>query len=329
MALSPLATGLFRAGIAESHARWPSDPDLRFLSVSYRTLPNAEASGETYAAAHGAKTLAELRAMPWEKLVEGSAVPDMAVETGTTAKPPLFRPVIDGWILPRNYSQTLAARSQNKVVMIAGNNSDETGGLPETAIAPLRAAANRPRAGAPQTVLNLVQYEAFARGKFGKMADEFLRLYPATTDDEAARMASTAARDNNRVTTFLWAGEWIKGTGQPVWSYFFTKAPPGPDAHIRGAYHGAEIPYALGNLQPATRPWTDEDRKVADRASTYWANFIKTLNPNGQGVPAWPKFDPAKQQTMELGHLWQPIPIAGSPEKVDFWRRFYATQEAW
>jgi para-nitrobenzyl esterase len=329
MAMSPLARGLFRAGIAESHSRWPSDPDLRFLSVSHRTLANAEASGEAYAKAHGATALADLRAMPWQTLIEGSAVPDMAVDTGTTAKPPLFRPVIDGWVLPRNYSQSLAARAQNKVTIVTGNNSDETGAIPATAIAPLRAANALTRAGAPQIVLTVAGYETFARGKFGKMADEFLRLYPGRTDDEAALAASEAARDNNRITTWLWAGEWIKGTRLPVYNYFWTKAPPGPDAHIRGAYHGAEIPYALGNLQPASRPWTDEDRAVADRASSYWANFIKTGNPNGPGLPVWRKFDPAVPQAMELGHKWAPIPLASSPEKIQFWRRFYATQQAW
>ncbi len=328
MAMSPLARGLFQRVIAQSHSRHPRDPDLRFLSVSHRRLANAEAAGTRYAAEHGATSLAELRALPWQALVAGSDAIDAEVDTGTTAKPPLFRPVIDGWVLPRDYAASLAARAQADVVVVTGNNADETGAVPESAFAALRAQTAPPRAGMPQSSVRLADYLAFARRKFGAMADEFLRLYPATDDAEAALASNAQARDNNRVSTWLWAGEWSPGVTRPVYTYFWTKAPPGPDAALRGAYHGSEIAYTFGNLQPVSRPWTDEDRAVAERMSSYWANIVKTGNPNGPGLPAWPNYDPARPVTMELGHQWQPIAIA-SPDRIDFWKRFYAAQDAW
>ncbi len=329
MAMSPLARGLFHRAIAQSHSRHPGDPDLRFLSVSHRRLAAAEAAGARYAADHGAKNLAELRAMPWQTLINGSDAVDTAVETGTSAKPPIFRPVIDGWALPRDYSSSLKAKAQADVVVITGNNADETGAVPETAFAAIRAQTGAPRAGMPVVNVRLADYLAFARKKFGAMADEFLRLYPATNDDEAANASNAQARDNNRVSTWAWAGEWSPGVNRPVYTYFWTKAPPGPDAAMRGAFHGSEIAYAFGNLQPPSRPWTDADRQVADRMSSYWANVIKTGDPNGAGLPLWPKFDPAKPLTMELGQQWAPIAIAPSAEKIAFWQRFYAAQEAW
>jgi para-nitrobenzyl esterase len=42
---------------------------------------------------------------------------------------------------------------------------------------------------------------------------------------------------------------------------------------------------------PPARPWTDYDFKLADTMSTYWANFIKTADPNGGGLPLWPEGD--------------------------------------
>ncbi|WP_241127529.1 carboxylesterase/lipase family protein [Novosphingobium terrae] len=328
MALSPLARGLFQRAIQESHARTPRDPDLRFLSVSHRLLPKAEADGQDYAAQHGAHSLTELRAMPWEKLIEGSARVDQDVQTGSTARPPYFRPVIDGYVLPRNYSATMAARAQNNVLVVAGNNADETGAVPETAFAALRGAKSRPPAGNPQVNLTLADFQAYASSKFGPMAAEFLKLYPATTDDEAARASNDAAHDANRISTWLWASEWTKGTDKGVYTYFWTHAPPGPDAALRGAYHGAEINYALGTLYAVDRPWTAQDRAIADRMSSYWANIITHGDPNGPGLPLWPRYDGKRQAVMSLGDQWRMIPIA-TPQCVAFWTRFYATQDAW
>jgi para-nitrobenzyl esterase len=329
MTMSPLAKGLFQRSIAESHARYPRDPDLRFLSVSYRPLKTAEAAGAAYAAARGAKTPEELRAMPWQKLVEGSDAVDADVYTGTSGKPPLFRPVLDGWVIPRTYDAALKQHAYNDVVYVAGNNRDETGAVPPTAFATLRARTGPPRAGAPQVSVTLADYVQAARAKYGALADDFLRLYPATNDDEAALASNAAAQDNNRVSTYLWATEWKKGTTRPVYTYWWTHAPPGPGHDLRGAYHGSEINYVFGNLYATDRPWTDDDRSIADRMSSYWANIIKRGDPNGEGLPTWPAFEASAGAVMRLGDEWKPVPVAGGPEKIDFWRRFYATQDAW
>jgi para-nitrobenzyl esterase len=68
------------------------------------------------------------------------------------------------------------------------------------------------------------------------------------------------------------------------------KAPKMPAP--KGAVHSAEIEYALGNL-PTNRvyDWQPEDYKVSEIMETFFANFIKTGNPNGLGVPEWPAVD--------------------------------------
>lgn len=328
LAVSPLASGLFQHAIAESHARDPRDPELRYLSVSYRRLKAAEEAGARFAEAKGARDLAALRAMPWQQVIEGSNAVDRDIDTLSTAKPPLFRPVLDGWVMPRTYSETFAARAQNKVVFIAGSNRDETGAVPDTAFAALRARTGPPRAGSPQVNVTLDAFRQGAQVKFGELAGEFLRLYPASNDDEAALASSEAARDNSRVSTWSWAREWAKGSGQPVYTYFWNHAPPGPDAPVRGAYHGAEINYVLGNLYATDRPWTDEDRRIADTMSSYWANIVKTGNPNGPGLPQWPAHDAGEPSVMRLGEGWGTMAVA-TPERTDFWLRFFATQKPW
>jgi para-nitrobenzyl esterase len=329
MSMSPLAKGLFLRSIGESHSRYSRDTELRFLSVSHRPLKTAEAQGAAYMKEKGAATLADLRAMPWEKILENAQGADDAVNTGSNAKPPLFRPVVDGYVIPQNYSQTFAKGAQNDVFYLTGNNKDETGAVPETAFDALRKpGANPSRPGAPRPNVTLAELHEAAKVKFGAMADEFLKLYPATTDQEAALASNAAARDNSRISTYLWGIDWTKSAKRPVYTYFWTHAPPGPRHDSAGAYHGSEINYVFNNLYATDLPWTDEDRKIADTVSSYVANYAATGNPNGAGLPAWPQYDPAIPRVMEIGDHFGPIPVA-EPAKLDFWKRFFATQEAW
>ncbi len=60
----------------------------------------------------------------------------------------------------------------------------------------------------------------------------------------------------------------------------------------RGAAHSAEIQYALGNLDLDNRyAWDADDHKVSETMQAYFANFIKTFNPNGPGLPEWPPYN--------------------------------------
>jgi para-nitrobenzyl esterase len=261
-------------------------------------------------------------------LLAGSDAVDSAVETGSNSKPPLFRPVVDGWAIPRRFSEAYAAGKQNSVLILAGNNHDETGAVPDAAIAALRANPTQVRGGMPSVNVTLAAYQAWAWRKFGTMAAEFLRLYPATNDDEAAQMNNQAARDNSRASTFLWAAQWRKHSALPVYTYFWTRGHAGPQRETRGAFHGSEISYVFNSLHKSDLPWTEQDRRAAETMSSYWANYIATGNPNGQGLPVWLAWDGAKPQVMELGTAFAPIPVA-SPDRLDFWRRFFASQEQW
>ncbi|WNE94218.1 carboxylesterase family protein [Streptomyces luomodiensis] len=330
LAMSPLAKGLFQRAVAQSHARHSRDPELRYLATSYRTLADAESAGARFAAERGARTLQRLRSLPWQKLIEGnvSAV-DTAVETGSSAKPPMFRPVVDGRVIPHGYAETYGKGLQNDVWYLAGNNLDEGGAVPESTFAAHRAAGRKDRrAGAPPVHVTREDYVAAARRKFGAMAGEFLRLYPADTDDEAARAHCEAVRDNARISTWLWAKDWAAHASRPVYTYFWTHASPATGQGTRRAAHGSEIDFVFGNLHPDRAEWTDEDRDIARTMSGYWANFVATGDPNGPGLPHWPAWTPEAPAVMEVGGGFAPIPLA-DPPRLDFWQRFFRTQRAW
>ncbi|MFT4211164.1 MAG: carboxylesterase family protein [Microbacterium sp.] len=294
---APEAAGLFRGAIAESGALHPGDPGLAYLAAAYRRLPDAEAEGLRYLAEHGAATIDELRALPAEELLRGN---DADEEGAGFPRPPLFRPVLDGWIFPRSYSEALRAGDANDVAVMTGSNLDEDGASP------------RPR-------ITLAEFTQRAVRDYGELASEFLTLYPASDDAEAAAMSNAAARDHSRVSTHLWSTLWRAHARRPAYTYFWTHAAPGPDAEVRGAFHGSEIWYFLNSLGRTPRPWTLADRRIAATVSDYVVRFVKTGDPNGADAPRW---EPVGDEpvTMELGDAFAPLPVATS-ERYDFHRR--------
>jgi para-nitrobenzyl esterase len=82
-----------------------------------------------------------------------------------------------------------------------------------------------------------------------------------------------------------------------VYYYWFTKARPatrdGSAGADEAAVHSGEIEYALGNLATnRVYAWTAADDKVSATLEGYFANFIKTGDPNGAGLPHWPAATP-------------------------------------
>ncbi|MEV0093769.1 carboxylesterase family protein [Streptomyces sp. NPDC050738] len=327
LSMSPLAKGLFHRAIAQSHARYASDPELRYLSTSYRTSADAESAGERYVRTQGASTARQLRALPWRKLIDGRHPVDASVDTGGLASPPLFRPVLDGWALPAGYDETYSKGLQNDVDYLTGNNLDESGAIPEALVDALRRGRRILRPGSPAVNVTLEHHVAAASRKFGEMAGEFLRLYPAATDNEAARASSRAVRDNSRISTCLWGADWTRHATGNVHTYFWTHRAPAPDGGPRRAGHGSEIDYIFRNPAGGTGAWTEEDHRVARTVSAYWINFIATGDPNGGDLPSWPAFS-GDDTVMEIGAHFRTIPVS-DPACTDFWIRFFRTQQAW
>jgi para-nitrobenzyl esterase len=90
--------------------------------------------------------------------------------------------------------------------------------------------------------------------------------------------------------------------GAPAYVYRFSYvSAPMRKWSPNGAPHGAEIPYVFDTLgsNPRAKP-VPEDLAVARTVNTYWANFAKTGDPNGPGLPRWPRFDPVRGEIMEV-----------------------------
>jgi carboxylesterase type B len=195
---------------------------------------------------------------------------------------------VDGYVLP-------GPLVESDVPVLTGTNKHESGATPHPDVTP-------------------AAYQEQVRRRYQDLADEVLALYPVAAPNDIAW-------DSVRVSNYRKAAEKKK-----VYTYFWDHAMPGPDADQYGAFHSSEVPYAMGALSMAERPFTAADHKIADMMSSYWANFIANGDPNGTGLPHWPAVNEKSGYTMEVGDTTAAIPVAGSEAKRKLLDKFFARQ---
>jgi para-nitrobenzyl esterase len=279
---SPLAKNIIAGAIGESGALLGTNAPV--------PLAEAEKVGLRFADSLGAKSLAELRAMPADKILQATSRPGNAN----------FPVAVDGYFFPGPPLQIYTAGQQAHVPLLAGWNSEE----------------GNYRSIIGQDKPTVENFTRAVQKMYGNQAGEILKVYHPTADSEVEQVATDMASDRFiGFGTWRWSDVQSKTGGKPVYRYLYSRARPltktqaaklllgQADGSLpkdtlasalrqqatRGAVHSAEIEYAMGNLATnRVYDWQPEDFVISEIMQGYFANFIKTGNPNGMGLPAWP-----------------------------------------
>ena len=275
---SPLAKNLFAGAIGESGAG--INPTLAPV-----TLAEAEKQGAEFSKNANVSSLKQLRALLSRDLYE------MYNESKRFG----FPVVLDGYFLPKTVPQIFNTKQQAQVPLLLGWNSAE---IPGQAF----------MIGMPYTQEN---YLTRVKKEYPNDFEEVLKLYPTGTEKEIEISATALASDRFiAYSTWKWFDLHRNNSSQPVYRYLYSKlrppladnsmtaglaggtvkkdpnAPKAPEAV--GAPHACEIEYCMGNLHLVKEyAWTEDDFKVSETMQNYFANFIKTGNPNGAKLPEW------------------------------------------
>ena len=268
---SPLARGLFHRAVIESGGYAVSD---------FRSLGEAETAGKGFADVLGVAGSKDVAAA-----MRAATPEDLRRAWLGTKNPTRNAAAVDGWVLPAATAKIFDRGEQHKVPVLIGFNKDEWTTL---------------RQYWPNVTLD--EFRKVMRAVYGPLADQVLKLYPATTDAEAIAAVDRSQTDWYYVGPTRFIAERTTRAGAPAWVYLFSRVPQAPGGEKLGAHHAMEIPYVWDTL--AAVPWMPRkpyDQELADAMSAAWVRFAATGDPNGGSLPSWPRYKSGEEGFLEFG----------------------------
>jgi len=134
------------------------------------------------------------------------------------------------------------------------------------------------------------------------LKDKAIAAYDPDGNTDLAKMLTMVNTDKVWAEPARFTARAFFAKGEPAYIYRFSYVPASMQQMMRyGAAHGSEIPYVFDNLTGRNgASVAPKDQEVAKTMNAYWANFAKTGDPNGKGLPKWPRFDPQRDEILEF-----------------------------
>ena len=263
---SPLAKSLFKRAIGES-----SSLITKHAPHTYRPLTNALEMGNNIMKEFNCSSIEELRNISASKLVNTKYTNSAMT--------------LDGYALTKDPYQTYLDGENNEEALLNGFNVLEADAfvIPQYLFSP--------------TNKNNIKSRLIK--DFGQdVANKIYNLYL----DKINKDAFSAFNEIYSVFWFMQPHySWSKmasNNGVKVYRYQFTK-----ENKYHGTYHAGEMIYAYGNVKYENRSYRYDktDLALADTMLSYWSNFAKCGDPNGENLPTWSTYSTGDKTLMELG----------------------------
>lgn len=323
---SPLSKNLIAGAMLSSGAEMiPRQPS---------TQADADAAGEALLKQAGIASLADALAMNADSL--------------QTLLPPrgMAGAVLDGYFMTESADAVFEKGQQARVPLLAGWNS-------------LEAHPAQMLQGKAPTLQN---FKNAMRPVFGDMTDEIFTAYGITADEDVLSQKGLDLASDlfTGFPTWKACDYHAKTSGQPVYRYHYmhprpqvsekmgdkvgalaggvrekTEAEKKADSQQNeiapGAVHSADIEYAMGNLDTNEYyAWQKEDHDISRLFLSYYANFCKTGNPNGEGLPKWTAITKDNIDQAPVMQIDVESKEVASPEKEKAYRtleKFYRSRK--
>ena len=266
---SPLSQGLYQRAIIESGGGRGLLMGQRYLSKTGPDgTPSAESLGVNFAKSNGitdtgAAGLAQLRALPADKVVNGLNMASM-FQAATTYSGPM----IDGAIVNESPQSAIVAGRWAKVPIIIGANSMDIG---------------FPR--------GRTMDELFA--PFGTNQEKAKALYNPEHSDNVMLVGMHIAADQMMVEPARFVSRTVSSQGVPAYEYRFSYVAESLRDKLPGAPHATEIPYVFNTVDVVYKDkLTPADEEISKKVHAYWVAFAKTGIPTPSGLPKWETQNP-------------------------------------
>ncbi len=197
--------------------------------------------------------------------------------------------IIDGWVVPQAPYQALATGAMNPIPIMVGALKDENFGLMQLAPA-----------------ISEEQLSEYLDASFGSSAPQVKGSYSDIIAASPSDARKEIAADNSfLLSSRMWA-RLVKERGVNAFVYYFSRPAPVfrlyrpelPDvnndggARTLGAYHSADLAYVFNTTTLVGIGWDDGDHALSNLMADYWVSFASNGNPNRDGLPLWPVYDP-------------------------------------